>query len=405
MALALLVRGGAAAAMRSSLSADPDGYRRLAENVLQHGVFGSVRMPTAYRPPLYPLLLAAGGTPSAWKVALLHVACGAATVWLTVRLGSRSGLGRWSLVAGALVACDPILLNQSAQVMTETLATLLAVGGLVALAGMAQCSSPARPQPSGAGNLTRAALAGAIVGLAALCRPTFLTWLALVAAAICVQSFATAARWRAVAALLVGAAVALAPWMARNQLVVSRPIATTTHGGFTLFLANNGYYYDHLAAAPWGSVWDSRPFQQAEGLPAASPQAELHNDRAYYAAAWRTIRDRPAEFFRACFARVARLWGLVPRRLAASESVLRRTARYAVGGWYLVEFALGAAGFVCLRKQLLQSPWLWSLLLALAFTAVHAVYWTDLRMRAPLIPSVALLAAAGGRAAFRRRFS
>jgi hypothetical protein len=35
------------------------------------------------------------------------------------------------------------------------------------------------------------------------------------------------------------------------------------------------------------------------------------------------------------------------------------------------------------------------LLLAISFTAVHLVYWTDMRMRAPLIPAVALAAAAG----------
>jgi hypothetical protein len=31
----------------------------------------------------------------------------------------------------------------------------------------------------------------------------------------------------------------------------------------------------------------------------------------------------------------------------------------------------------------------------LTFTAVHAVYWSDMRMRAPLMPFVALLAARG----------
>jgi hypothetical protein len=34
-------------------------------------------------------------------------------------------------------------------------------------------------------------------------------------------------------------------------------------------------------------------------------------------------------------------------------------------------------------------------LLCLSFTAVHTFYWTDLRMRAPLMPFVALVAAAG----------
>jgi len=43
-----------------------------------------------------------------------------------------------------------------------------------------------------------------------------------------------------------------------------------------------------------------------------------------------------------------------------------------------------------------QSPWLFGVVLAVGFSAVHAVYWTDLRMRAPLVPVVALLATGGG---------
>jgi hypothetical protein len=33
--------------------------------------------------------------------------------------------------------------------------------------------------------------------------------------------------------------------------------------------------------------------------------------------------------------------------------------------------------------------------MALAFVAVHAFYWTDVRMRAPLLPAVFLFAAIG----------
>ena len=64
-----------------------------------------------------------------------------ATVWLTYRLGQRWGY--LSLVVAVLVAFDPILLNQSTLVMTETLAALLAVAGLYGL------TSPPRDRPAG----------------------------------------------------------------------------------------------------------------------------------------------------------------------------------------------------------------------------------------------------------------
>ena len=48
-----------------------------------------------------------------------------------------------------------------------------------------------------------------------------------------------------------------------------------------------------------------------------------------------------------------------------------------------------------LGRRLLSEPWVFGLLLAVALTAAHTVYWTDLRMRAPLGPVLSLAAAAG----------
>ena len=103
--------------------------------------------PTAYRPPLYPVLLsnlpsADGQQVSLVKVALVHLALGVATVWLTwltvrrlmeIQIGP-PGLLIAPLLAGLIVACDPILLNQQALVMTETLAAFLAILSLWCLA-------------------------------------------------------------------------------------------------------------------------------------------------------------------------------------------------------------------------------------------------------------------------------
>src|SRR5262245_10116997 len=98
LVLTLLVRGGVLWAMRGNLEQDPDVYREIAENLLRHGEFargkasengpGEVITPTAYRPPLYPVVLsnlatADGQHVSLSKVAALHLALGVATVWLT----------------------------------------------------------------------------------------------------------------------------------------------------------------------------------------------------------------------------------------------------------------------------------------------------------------------------------
>ena len=53
--------GGVLWALRGNLTDDPDAYRQIAENLLRHGVFamgeGDHPQPTAYRPPLYPVVL------------------------------------------------------------------------------------------------------------------------------------------------------------------------------------------------------------------------------------------------------------------------------------------------------------------------------------------------------------
>ena len=124
-------------------------------------------LPTAYRPPLYPLLLTgcvALGDYSRAAVAVLHLMMGMATVGLVLVLGRWWGLGsRGAALAALLVACDPILLSQSTQVMTETPAALLATAGLVTLTWASR-------NPS----VFRAMLAGATLALGALCRPTLL---------------------------------------------------------------------------------------------------------------------------------------------------------------------------------------------------------------------------------------
>jgi len=162
---AALVRGGVLLAWQDRLAADPDAYRQWARSVAMHGEYAADGY-VAYRPPLYPLVLVATGAYDEGRPLLAirwHLIFGVLTVWETARLGVKLRLGNWSLLAGALVAVDPILLNQSALIMTETLATLLAVAALDALAG-------AWERPS----VPRGFWCGVVLSLSCLCRPTFL---------------------------------------------------------------------------------------------------------------------------------------------------------------------------------------------------------------------------------------
>jgi 4-amino-4-deoxy-L-arabinose transferase-like glycosyltransferase len=383
---ASIVRGGVLWLRADSLRSDPDGYRRLAENVSAKRVLGEGIVPTAYRPPLYPLLLAVFTRDTGLSdaaVAGLHLLLGVGTVWLVLWLGMSWGLGRYALLAAALVACDPILLNQSTLVMTETLATFLAALALALLTTVVE-----RP------SIHAAVFAGLAIALAALCRPAFLVLLLLAPLVVLWLVGPGRVGLRMAAIVLLAAICGLAPWAVRNEAAFGRPVISTTHGGYTLRLGNNPSFYDHLRSAPRGSVWSAEKLQR----PRADQQGldELREDRRAYAEAWRSIRAEPAMFLRACLHRIARLWGVLPYAIDQHEAAASRWLRYATAAWYTLALAWAAIGVWSLGRKLARSAWLFGVVLAAGFTVVHAVYWTDLRMRAPLVPVVALLAAAGG---------
>jgi 4-amino-4-deoxy-L-arabinose transferase-like glycosyltransferase len=412
LVISACVRGGTIVATHARLQADPDAYRQIAQGWLATGVMtldvpldqAEVRLqhatPTAYRPPLYPWLLtwlARGNKVSLAGIAALHFVLGLATVAGVYHLGLRwwegSDSRRLAFVAGLVVALDPILLHQSTLVMTETLATFLAVVCFLLLTRLSAATSWRASH-------ALALACGVALGIASLCRPTFLPWLGL----ICVFAlgFNTAAgsrRWTTPALIAVGALLVLAPWGARNQRVFGRPILTTTHGGYTLWLANNAAFYDYLSS-PHAAAWEvdtaQLPYRRDE--PPAQfignrPGWELEQDRRYKTLAINAIRQNPALFVGSSLVRIGYFWSPLPQRTASSESTYRALARYAVGAWYLGVYLAALAGAIRLGGRLVRPPWLWGLLLCVSLTAIHAVYFSNLRMRAPVMPVVALLAA------------
>ena len=87
--------------------------------------------------------------------------------------------------------------------------------------------------------------------------------------------------------------IVLSPWAIRNQVQFGRPIVTTTHGGYTLLLANNPEFYHWLRSGPWGSVWRADQFNADWNR--RKPRDELQADRLAYAEA-----GRPSAASRAC---------------------------------------------------------------------------------------------------------
>ncbi len=402
--LTLLIRGLVLYFMFGKLADDPDGYRELAENLAREGVYGYGQpgddiQPTAYRPVLYPLLLStavdAKWQLSLWRVTLMHLALGVGTVLLTLNLGERLKLGGWSYFAALLVCCDPILLNQSALVMTETLATFLAVLSLWCLTRLTQFPE-----------WWNALMAGGALGLSALCRPTFLPWIGLVAIALMLLAKVSWSR-RAVhaTALIAGACLFLLPWGIRNRVELGKFMLTTTHGGYTFYLGNCHEFFVHLTAGKSLETYDSLEALIMSTIRANSSGNifivsgdELLVDHQLYQQSFQDIHEEPHLFAYACLYRLYQLINPLPHPPAKElgpESVPRKLLRNVVAAWYVAVYLLAILGCIRLRKDFRSPPWLWGVLLVFTFLAIHTFYWTNLRMRAPLMPFIALVAAAG----------
>ncbi len=368
---------------------DPDNYLPLARSLAEGRGFALDGHPTAYRPPLYPLILAPFaamlGDRVFWGVAALHLVLGGMTVLLTALAARRWGLS-WGhmLIAATIVALDPVLVAQSKSVMTETLAAMLSAAALAAV------TAP-RAWPVLAG--------GGMFGLAALCRPSALP-VAFVASAFAMTDRSLSFRQRVSRGigLVVVTCLILTPWAMRNIRVVGVPVFTTTHGGYTLALANNTVYYDEVVDGPPGSIWTGHNQwvwwdsvnRETRGM--SEPAA----DRFLRDGALRVIRDRPKVFLRASMARLGRFWGIAPAGAVYPFWLRVATACWTVPLW------LALVRGLCRREI-----WSWPLAAApatlIALSLVHSVYWTDMRMRAAAVPAIALISASAGTARIRRK--
>jgi hypothetical protein len=228
--------------------------------------------------------------------------------------------------------------------------------------------------------------------------------------------------------------------MLRNMAELGRPIWATTHGGYTLFLANNPSLYQHFTHNGPSRDWNAEPFHEAwanrgkVGREALMDQAywltpasdhgkstgvaggaktreeitqvrsvhslgELADDSLAYELAIQTIKTDPRTFAVSCFYRLSWLWAWWP-------SGTGKLSILAIGSWYGAIFALALRGLFELfigkgsaatyhgigSRMTTLGHWFPGIALILVLSAVHCVYWSNMRMRAPAMPGVYILA-------------
>ncbi|MDX2036433.1 MAG: dolichyl-phosphate-mannose-protein mannosyltransferase [Isosphaeraceae bacterium] len=361
---------------------DPDNYLPPARSIAAGEGFRFNGKPTAYRPPLYPIVLAPFTSLSepiaGYAIGGLHVVLGGITIAAVGGFVRASTSGRApALVAMFLTAFDPVLVVQSRGVMTETLAAALTAVALRAAA---------LPGARGAG------LGGLAFGLSILCRPSLLPGAALASLArfgleqVRIRSalLGFVLFW----AVLIGV---LTPWTLRNLRIWGEPVWATTHGGYTLALANNPFYYRDVLDGPPGAVWsgENQAYWARQIHRATLTMSEPEADRAIGWGAVEFMKEHPRQAIRASLARWGRFWGVAP-----SDAVYPAALRWATLTWTVPFWGLVAASLGSRASRSRSGAMAWAVVIGLA--GVHILYWTDLRMRAPIVPALAALAAFSG---------
>jgi 4-amino-4-deoxy-L-arabinose transferase-like glycosyltransferase len=301
---------------------------------------------------------------------------GASAIVLIGMIGRRVGGPRVGLIAALVAALYPALWMLDSSLRSESL--YLPLIALVLL-----LAYRVRDRPG----WRRAALLGAVIGLAALTRSEALLLVPLLLP------------WRQpklAAAVVAGCFVVVAPWLVRNWITFDQPTAISTNEGGLLAGANcHAAYYTELIG-----TWACFPVNDpAWGTNEAVISGHLRSRAFHYAS------DHAGRVPAVVGVRVLRVWDVwKPRSSARFEAAIadrhvdaQRAAMLSL--YLLVPFAIGGA--VVLRRR--GEP-LRILLVPIVFvTLVAALSYGSTRFRVAAEPSIVVLAAVGASALWDRR--
>jgi hypothetical protein len=382
-------------------------YVTLARNLLAGAGFTYAHQPTALRPPLYPVFLAAlmWVSPQHWPAALhiLQFVVVLAIAWLCGRLAERwfgASAGRMALLIALFL---PTLAYEGGEIMTESTNALLVLLFLLYL-----------DESIRAGTMRSLVLTGFFAGLAALERfnAAALALIAIAAVFLWVPQAGIAApaagadprltswrRWRR--PLLVGAVclVVVGPWLVRTLIVFHGQAIYSTHGGYAavegvlmpLGRAQGGTTLAVRQALGWThmDIETNDPAHLRLG-----PEPELNHQAMQVALRlWRNAG-----------------WGVVPifaQKLGAfwlsidqiadtqSFSLRNRMIRGAGVVVYWMILLLAVSGWLALRRSHRAVAHV-LLFYAAALTVMHLPLTMNTRLRSPLLDPLLAVLAAGG---------
>ena len=335
---------------------DENYYHRVANFVADGAGFVSPSafdlgqtLPSAEKPPLYSMLLAAEselGLSSFHAHRLLGALLGAATIVLIGLLARRLGGPRLGLIAAALIAVNPVLWKWDSQVLSEPLYAAL-------LAALLLLANRVRERPT----VGRAVALGAVIGLGGLTRPEALIYLPLIG--LLLLLWGRRAAVRPVVAMAAVCALVMAPWVVRNWDAFGRPMISNqsaeTIAGANCPTTYRGIgigFWDVTCIKPVGSVTESEADR-------ARAQRDTGVDYA---------RDHIGRVPLVVLARIGRTWGVFRPVATATDKTV---------AWILL--VLAVPGALILRRR--RAPLAILLLPAAVVTIASALSFGWLRYR------------------------
>ncbi|MCC7087164.1 MAG: glycosyltransferase family 39 protein [Pirellulales bacterium] len=376
---------------------DERDYDTLAVNLVEHQVYAfQPDVLTSLRPPLYPLLVAgvyeACGVRNWQAVRGLQIVISLATVWLIYQLGKAIYSPPTALLAAGLTCFYPSLIAYNSLLLTETLFTFLLCASCLAIIRAFQSN-----------RATMWAASGVLLGLGSLTRsilwllpPLLVLWILG-----CGQSN-LAHRCKAAAAMCLAFSIVIVPWSIRNTRLQHTFITIDVMGGRNLMMGN----YDHTPLyRAWDAIGVSGDKAWHRVLKAENPQAKNLTqgqiDKLAMASGLKYMLAHPQLTAQRCLIKFINFWQLEREIVAGAKegnftplpnSAVVALATMIVGSYCLVAFA-GVFGLLLVPPSNRMIHYL--LLLLIGFTcALHTLTFGHSRYHLPLIPIVALYAAA-----------
>lgn len=367
-------------------------FFELAQSIAAgHGIAFSGGAPTAFRVPLYPILLAGLtlGHKAFWPIAIAQSLIGALTALYAAQLARAmypeqfgAKAAAW---AAAVTAFYPYYVIHDTALEETSLFTLLTLASILVL-WRSLCARP----------IVFGALAGLLLGLDVLTRATIAPF-----AVLAPFWLASRGRGRGAVACAVLLAATVSPWLWRNYVLTGVP-TLSTETGIQFWSGNNGFLFHHYPR-------ESSDLSQWEALNALSPQDqrelqslggnEAQVSRWFFLKGMAYIETHPQQTAVDAFRKTAAAFSFLPSpRRGTFEDLV-----YALS--YGPVMLLGLWGMWQRRAQWRSDSLIY--LLFVTFTIVTAIFWAHTSHRAYLdvysiVFGVGAVAEAGSRYRARR---